>query len=98
MAATDVETALFRPIDLARSDTGQSRRAANFLLAWWNGDDWGHFQFADLFAVDRAVACDMATIFSFLADYPGAIYADAFGARAEMDALVALRRPEQAAA
>jgi hypothetical protein len=98
MAATDIQPALFRLIDLAKSDTGQSRRAANFLLAWWDGDAWGHFQIADLFGVDHAVAADMATIFSFLAEHPSAIYADAFDARDEMAALVELWRPAQAAA
>ena len=28
--------ALERLIGVAQSDTGQSRRAADFLLAWWN--------------------------------------------------------------
>lgn len=34
-----VTQALDRLFDLAASDTGQARRAANFLLAWWNAQD-----------------------------------------------------------
>ena len=56
LADPEVQAALERLIDLARSDTGQARRAANFLLAWWDGDTWGHFPITDLFGVDRAIA------------------------------------------
>ncbi|MET1756483.1 hypothetical protein ABVV53_13650 [Novosphingobium sp. RD2P27] len=91
---TAIEPALGRLFDLAKSDTGQARRVANFLLAWWNGDDWGYFDIADLFGLDSAVAADMATVFSFLATHPGAIYADAFGYRHDMAELVERWRPE----
>ncbi|KPH63570.1 hypothetical protein [Novosphingobium sp. ST904] len=82
------KVALDRLIDVARSDTGQSKRVANFLLAWWNGDDWGHFPIADLFGLDREVGLDIARIVGFLAAYPEAIYADQFGRREELIALV----------
>src|SRR3546814_8137663 len=80
---------------LAQSDTGQARRAANFLLAWWNGDDWGHFPIADLFGVDDSVAADMTAVFRFLGQHPGAIYADAWGYRDQMIALVDRWRPAE---
>lgn len=86
--------ALDRLFDLAASDTGQARRAANFLLAWWNGAEWGGFDLADLFGVDRAVAVDMATVFDFLGQHGGAIYADAFGYRDALAELVERWRPE----
>lgn len=92
LADPEVKAALDRLIDIARSDTGQSARVANFLLAWWNGADWGHFPIADLFGVDRPIAADMATIFAFLGQHPGAIYADAFGYREAMADLVELWR------
>jgi hypothetical protein len=93
MASIDIteneaKAALARLIELARSDTGQARRAANFLLAWWNGPDWGDFPIADLFGVDRSIAADMTILFAFLGQHRGAIYADAFGYRDEMAALV----------
>lgn len=88
------KAALDRLFDLAASDTGQSRRAANFLLAWWNASDWGGFDLADLFGVDRAVAADMAQVFAYLGQHSGAIYADAFGYREGMAELVERWRPE----
>ena len=37
------EAALNRLIAIAHNDTGQSRRVAGFLLAWWNADECGGF-------------------------------------------------------
>ena len=68
-----------RLIAVAAGDTGQARRPANFLLAWWDGDTWGHFPIADLFSVDRAVSDDMATLFVYLGKQGGAVYINAFG-------------------
>lgn len=96
LADPAVKAAIGRLIELARSDTGQARRAANFLLAWWNGDNWGHFPIADLFGVDRDVAADMATVFSFLGQHGGAVYADAFDYRDAMAELIEQWRPEGA--
>src|SRR3546814_4266658 len=68
--------ALDRLFDLAASDTGQARRAANFLLAWWNAQDNGGFDLADLFGVAHGVAADMAVVFIYLGGTHGAIYPD----------------------
>ena len=84
-----VQNALRYLIDVARSDNGQARRIANFLLAWWNGDDCGHFPIADLFGVD---VTHMTTIIGFLGQHEGAIYPDAFARKAEMIELVHCRR------
>ncbi len=89
---SDAQAALDRLLPLALSDTGQSRITANFLLAWWNAHDHGGFDIADLFSVDRAVADDMACLFAFLGQHGGAVYADAFGRRAEMVELIRLWR------
>ncbi len=96
LAHPKVKSALNRLIDLARSDTGQSARVTNFLLAWWDGDQWGHFPLTDLFAVDRDVAADMATVFEFLGQHGGAVYIDAFGDqyRDQMADLVERWRPD----
>ena len=80
--------ALNRLIDLARSDTGQARRAANFLLAWWNGEDCGPFPIADLCGVDATIATHITTIIGFLGQHEGAIYPDTFGRGADMAELV----------
>lgn len=94
MIPPEVRSAVDRLLDLARSDTGQARRVASFLMAWWNAGDLGGFDIADLFSLDHAISADMATVFAFLGRHPGAIYVDAFGRREEMEALVALWRPE----
>ncbi|WP_432761546.1 DUF7673 family protein [Rhizobium calliandrae] len=62
-----VRFALEKLLNVAHEDTGQGRRVANFLLAWWNAEVHGGFDLADLFAVDREVSEDMATIFTCLA-------------------------------
>lgn len=58
--------ALERLIEIAKSDTGQSKRVANFLLAWWNAERDGGFDLTDLWAVDTAIADDMMTVIGFI--------------------------------
>jgi len=89
--------ALDRLVPLALSDTGQARRVARFLMAWWNGPDLGDFAVADLFALDTAVARDIATILGFLAEHPGALYIDALGYGDEMQAIIARWHARKAA-
>lgn len=76
--------ALDRLFALAKSDTGQSARVANFLLAWWNGTDLGHFPIADLFGLDRSVADDITSVVRYLGRHPGAVYADSLGYRGDV--------------
>lgn len=59
--------AIDRLFSLARSDTGQARRAANFLLAWWNASRDGGFDLTDLWNVDAEIAADMVTVFTMVA-------------------------------
>lgn len=59
--------ALHRLIAIARSDTGQSRRCADFLLSWWNAASCGGFDMTNLWAVDTAIAQDMVTVFALVA-------------------------------
>lgn len=68
----DTRSAVERLTSIARSDTGQSRRVADFLLAWWNGSDLGHFPIKHLWNVDHAISADMLTVLSFLARQPSA--------------------------
>lgn len=87
---TDAMTraALARLFDVAASDTGQSARVARFLIAWWNGPDLGDFPIADLFGVDTAIADDISIVITWLGRHPGAVYADAFGRRDDMQRLI----------
>jgi len=75
-----------RLLKLAQSDTGQSRRAANFLLAGWNAESLGGFDMTDLFGVDSAIAADMATVFTWLAGQTLATYPTEY--RAELDKII----------
>lgn len=81
-----------RLLDLARSDTGQARRAANFILAWWNAESLGAFDIADLFSLDSAIANDMATVFAWIARRSNAIYPEEY--RLEIEGLIEAWRPE----
>jgi hypothetical protein len=77
------KAAIERLIRIAQSDTGQSGRVANFLLAWWNAEECGGFDLTDLWNVDAAIADDMVTVFDLLAklnSYPDTLgYGEQFG-------------------
>lgn len=75
-----------RLLTMAKSDTGQSRIAADFLLAWWNAEVQGGFDLADLFAVDRAVARDMAVVFDHIASRDVPEYPEDY--RADIEAVI----------
>ena len=75
-----------RLLTMAKSDTGQSRIAADFLLAWWNAEVQGGFDLADLFAVDRAVARDMAVVVDYIASRDVPEYPDDY--RADIEAVI----------
>ncbi len=78
-------------IPVARSDTGQSRRVANFLLAWWNGPDLGHLEVVDIASIDRELAEAMCVILLFLGQH-GMEYANLWGRRKDMEDLFDLWR------
>jgi hypothetical protein len=66
--------ALGRLCAIARRDTGQSRRIANFLLAWHNAEENGGWDPTDLWNVDTAVAEDLLIVLKLASDsrrYPG---------------------------
>lgn len=84
--------AVERLLKIGQSDTGQARRVADFILAWWNAEELGRFDIADLFALDTAIARDMATVFSFLASRPMAVYPEEY--RAEIEAIIREWRPQ----
>src|SRR3546814_19224201 len=44
------------------AETGASAKVADFLLAWWNGDECGHFPILHLCNVDAVIAEDMLTV------------------------------------
>lgn len=59
---------------IAYRDTGQSRRIANFLLAWHNAEENGGWDPADLWNVGTAVADDLLIVLKLASEsrrYPG---------------------------
>jgi hypothetical protein len=65
------------------AETGASAKVADFLLAWWNGDECGHFPILHLCNVDAVIAEDMLTVMAYLAQ-ESTTYADAWGYRDAM--------------
>lgn len=84
--------ALDRLLKIARADTGQSRRVANFLLAWWNAATCGGFDMTDMWSVDQEIAADMATIFGCMVRVQ--CYPDSLGYGEQFTELVRLWRCE----
>lgn len=83
--------ALERLIAIAKRDTGQSRKVADFLLAWWNGAECGGFDLTDLWAVDTEIAEDMLTVIQFIARCNS--YPDQLGYRDDFQNILTLWRP-----
>jgi hypothetical protein len=88
----DAGEAIIRLLVVAGSDTGQAGRAADFLLAWWNGPANGHFPILHLCNCDATIAEDMIIVMAYLAQEP-TVYPDAWGYRDAMVELVEHWRP-----
>lgn len=66
--------ALARLIPIALRDTGQSRRVADFLLAWQHAQENGGWDPTDLWSIDSAIAEDIIAAIKLLCAvrrYPG---------------------------
>ena len=77
--------ALERLFSIAMRDTGQSRRAANFLLAWHNAEENGGWNPTDLWGIDDQIAGDMLAVLQLLRERH--VYAEELGFRAQMQAV-----------
>lgn len=87
--------ALKRLVAIAKKDTGQSCRVANFLLAWWNAASCGGFDPTELWTVDDEIAHDMLTVLRMLKrtrNYPDTFYQGIF--KTDFQGLVRRWRPE----
>ena len=91
---TDPKAALERLIAVAQSDTGQARRVADFLLAWWNAGECGGFDLTNLWGVDTSIAEDMVIVFGYVARANA--YPDALGFNVQFQSIVRGWRPELA--
>ena len=83
--------ALQRLLAIAQSDTGQSRRVANFLLAWWNASACGGFDLTELWAVEGAICDDMLAVLGLIARHRE--FPTAYELGADFERLVARWRP-----
>ncbi len=83
--------ALRRLLAIAQSDAGQSRRVANFLLAWWNAGACGGFDLTELWAVEAAIAADMLAVLGLIAQHRE--FPTAYGMGDDFERLVQRWRP-----
>lgn len=83
----EVGEAIGRLAAIARLETGQSSRVADFLLAWWNGPELGDFPLLHLCNCDATIGEDMLIIMAYLVQEP-TTYADAWSCRDAMVDLV----------
>lgn len=74
--------ALERLVAIAQTDTGQGRRVADFLLAWWNAHSFGGFDFTHTWNVDGSIAHDMLSVTILLGHFRS--YPDDFVPREEI--------------
>ncbi|MNE81718.1 hypothetical protein D3C80_1783870 [compost metagenome] len=93
-SSTKALEALGRLFEIAKSDTGQARRVAQFLMSCWNAPELGAFDPADLFALDRAIALDIVDVIAFLARQNSAIYFNDLGFGDEIAEVIRLWRPQ----
>lgn len=84
--------ALDRLVAIARSDTGQSRRVADFLLAWWNPGTCGGFDLTNLWSLDAAIVEDMIVVFRMIFD--AWAYPDKLGYKTDFEKIIEQWRPE----
>lgn len=61
--------ALQRLVDIAATDTGQSRAVADFLLAWWNASACGGFDLTTLWSVAPPIRDDMLVVIDLIAHH-----------------------------
>ncbi|MDR8092956.1 hypothetical protein KPB05_36475 [Burkholderia gladioli] len=84
--------ALERLLTVARGNTHQSRRVADFLLAWWNAGSCGCYDLTSAWALDDNIVEDMCVVFR-LASRAGS-YPDTLGFGPQFEAVVHEWRPE----
>jgi hypothetical protein len=84
--------ALERLLEHGRGMSDQSRRDADFLLAWWNAGSCGSYDITTGWAVDEAIADDMCVVFRLATRAHS--YPDTLGYGPQFEAVVRQWRPE----
>ena len=91
MDEDQVMQALEYLIEVAKRDTGQSRKCADFLLAWYNAPAWGGFSFDDLWPLDHQIRESMLMVISFIAENTG-VYPNNLGYGEDMAQIIEVWR------
>jgi hypothetical protein len=86
------QEALERLLGHAERDSGQSRRVADFLLAWWNAGSCGKFDITTARGMDDEIVDDVVTVFDLAVRCN--VYADAPGYGPQFEAVVREWRPK----
>ena len=84
--------ALKRLLDVGARDTGQSRRVADFLLAWWNAGSCGGFDITTAWGLDDELVKDLVTVFGLAARCNA--YPDTLGYGEDFERVVNAWRPD----
>lgn len=88
----EAHQSLKRLLQIAKSGSGQSRRVADFLLAWWDCGRCGGFDFTTMWGCDAEVIDDMVIVFAYIGHNKR--YADSLGLGAEFEQVIREWRPE----
>jgi hypothetical protein len=93
MPVFDVEEhlALQRLVQIAKRDTGQSRRVASFLLSWWDAEENGGFDLTDVWGLDDEIVADIVRVIQLVSKNAGR-YPGAFELNDEFKAIIAQHR------
>ena len=83
--------ALERLLAVAKRNTGQCRRVADFLLSWFNGPVCGGWGVADVWHLDIEILEDVFVVLAFISE--GTIYPDTLGYCDDMQEIARLWRP-----
>ena len=83
---------LVRLLEVARTDTSQARRVADFLLAWWNAGQCGGFDLTHLWQLDDELVRAPQAVIGVIARTRR--YPDSLGYGPAFEAVVAAWRPE----
>lgn len=86
------KAALERLLKIAQGDTGQSRRVADFLLAWWNSGQCGSYDLTTAWGLDDDIVDDVCAVFRLASRAHS--YPDTLGYGPQFEAVVRAWRPE----
>ena len=86
------KSALERLIAVAKRDTGQCRRVANFLLSWWNTPACGAWEVTDVWSLDRQITVDILVVLALIAQEHS--YPDSLGYEADFQQILHQWRPQ----